>query len=107
MSAESPWNKLVGQCLFGEESFLEKLFPYLRKKTGFTEIPRVQRFTLRPSLEKLFREGQSRQRRNNAIAAAHIEHGYSQQSLAAHLGLHYATVSRIIKKERDTLKNKT
>ncbi|PTN38240.1 transposase [Desulfonatronum sp. SC1] len=107
ISEESPWKKLVGQCLLGEEPFLEKLFPFLQKKTGFTEIPRVQRFALRPPLEKLFPGGQSKPHRNKAIAAGHIEHGYSQQSIAAHLGLHYATVSRIIKKERNTSKNKT
>jgi putative transposase len=107
MGEESPWKKLVGQCLLGEEAFLEKLFPFLQKKAGFTEIPRVQRFALRPPLGKVFPGGQSKTSRNKAIATAHIEHGYSQQSLAAHLGLHYATVSRIIKKERDKLKNKT
>ncbi|WP_407637377.1 helix-turn-helix domain-containing protein [Desulfonatronum thiodismutans] len=58
-------------------------------------------------MEKLFPGGQSKPHRDKAIAAAHIEHGYSQQSIAAHLGLHYATVSRIIKKERNTSKSKT
>ncbi|SDB55897.1 REP element-mobilizing transposase RayT [Desulfonatronum thiosulfatophilum] len=107
ISEESPWKKLVGQCLLGAESFLEKLSPFLREKAVFTEIPRVQRFALRPSLEVLLPERQSKPSRNKAIAAAHIDHGYSQQSIAAHLGLHYATVSRIIKKERNTSKNKT
>lgn len=107
ISEDSPWKKLVGQCLLGEEPFLEKLFPFLQKKTGFSEIPRVQRFALRPSLEKLFPGGQSKPRRNKTIATANIGHGYSQQSIAAHLGLHYATVSRIIKKERNASKDKT
>ncbi|WP_459937617.1 hypothetical protein [Desulfonatronum parangueonense] len=98
ISEEAPWKKLVGQCLLGEEPFLEKLFPFLQKKTGFTEIPRGQRIALRPPLEKLFPGGQSKPHRDKAIAAGHIEHVYSQQSIAAHLGLHYATVSRIIKK---------
>lgn len=59
MDEESPWKKLVGQCLLGEEAFLEKLFPFLQKKAGFTEIPRVQRFALRPPLGKVFPGGQS------------------------------------------------
>jgi hypothetical protein len=101
INEESPWKKLAGQCLLGDGPFLEKLFPLLRKKAEFTEIPRVQRFALRPSVEELFPEGQSKPHRNKTIATAHIEYGYSQQSIAAHLGLHYATVSKIIKKERD------
>jgi len=107
LSAESPWKKLTGQCLLGKEPFLEKLLPFLQKKTGCTEIPRIQRFALRPPLEQLFPSGQSKPHRNKAIATAHMDHGYSQQSIAAHLGLHYATVSRIIQKEQDQSKNKT
>ena len=97
----------VANMPLGGGTFPGKAFSIFPEKTGFTEIPRVQRFALRPSLEKLFSEGQPKPRRNKAIATAHIGHGYSQQSIAAHLGLHYATVSRIIKKERDTSKSKT
>ncbi|WP_045213123.1 hypothetical protein [Desulfonatronovibrio magnus] len=45
--------------------------------------------------------------RGNARSDIFLGDGDHPQSIAAQLGLHYATVSRIIKKERDKLKNKT
>ena len=95
---EAPWKKLAGQCLLGGTSFLETLLPYLKDKTAFAEIPRIQRFAVRPSLTSLFPEGQTRQERNQAIAQAGLRHGYSQQEIAAHIGLHYSTVSRIVQR---------
>ncbi|MGO9120726.1 MAG: helix-turn-helix domain-containing protein [Desulfomonilaceae bacterium] len=36
-----------------------------------------------------------------------MEHGYSQAEIAAHVGLHYSTVSRIVQREREKARNKT
>jgi REP-associated tyrosine transposase len=105
--ATSPWKKLVGQCILGEEPFLEKLMPYLKNKMSFAEIPRTQRFAVRPPLDRLFPRGQTRSQRNEAIARAHLVHGYSQQAIAAHVGLHYSTVSRKVQSERKKARNKT
>ena len=58
-------------------------------------------------LTSLFPEGQTRQERNQAIAEAGLRHGYSQQEIAAHIGLHYSTVSRIVQREREKSKRKT
>jgi hypothetical protein len=75
--------------------------------TVFTEIPRVQRFARRLSLEKLFPERQSKPSRNKAITAAHIDHGCSRQSIIAHSGLDYITLSGFIIKEQNTSNSKT
>ena len=107
MAEGSPWEKLVGQCLLGADTFLEKLSPYLGKAADLKEIPRIQRFAVRPPLDDLFPEGQSRSKRNRAIARAHLRHGYSQQEIAAFNGLHYSTVSRIVQLERKMSKIKT
>jgi len=101
---EAPWKKLTGQCLLGGASFLEKLLPYLNDKTALAEVPRTQRFALRPSLDSLFPEGQTRPERNQAIVQATLRHGYSQKQIAAHMGLHYSTVSRIVQREREKSK---
>ncbi len=53
LDAESPWNDLKGQCLLGDDPFLEKIFPLLKDKSAFKEIPRVQRFADRPALEEV------------------------------------------------------
>jgi len=38
-------------------------------------------------------------KRNKAIERAYFDHGYTMSEIARHLGLHYATIGRIIKKE--------
>ncbi len=106
-AGESPWKRLIGQCLLGEEKFLEKLSPYLKEKADLTEISRVQRFAVRPPLNKLLPRFRSRLKRDRAITKAHVHHGYSQQEIAAHVGLHYSTVSRIVQREREKARNKT
>lgn len=105
--AESPWKRLVGQCLLGEEPFLERLLPYLKEKADLTEIPRVQRFAVRPPLYSLLPRVRSKSKRDRAIAMAHMHHGYSQQEIATHVGLHYSTVSRIVQREREKAISKT
>ena len=106
-AGESPWKKLVAQCLLGEQPFLEKLSPYLKEKAALTEIPRVQRFAVLPPLDRLLPRPRSRSRRDRAIAKAHLQYGYSQQEIAAHVGLHYSTVSRIVQREREKSRSKT
>jgi len=98
-AGESPWKRLVGQCLLGEEPFLEKLSPYLKEKAALTEIPRVQRFAVRAPTGCLLPRARSRSKRNRAIAKAHLHFRYSQREIAAHVELHYSTVSRIVQRE--------
>jgi DNA-binding MarR family transcriptional regulator len=40
--------------------------------------------------------------RDTGIIEAYREHGYRLQEIAAHLGVHYATVSRKLKKLEQT-----
>ncbi len=40
------------------------------------------------------REGKAQ--RDADIVKAHLEFGYTQKQIAAHIGLHYSTVSKII-----------
>lgn len=98
LDAESPWNNLKGQCLLGDDTFLEKLFPLLKNKSALKEIPRVQRFADRPALADILHDREDRAQRDAAIFKACQEYGYSQAQIAATTGLHYSTVSKIIKK---------
>lgn len=106
--APSPWAKLQGQVLLGGESFIRKLTPRLESKTLAKEIPRTQRHATRPSLERAFRRLKTgdQQARNRLIAELHIKYGYTQAQIAGYLGLHYATVSRIVARQTDA-RNKT
>ena len=107
IAKESPWTKLQGQCLLGDEQFLQTLMPHLDQKREETEIPRSARFAGRPLLTELFHADLADSERNKTIARAHLQYGYSQQEISVQTGLHYSTVSRIIRRERNKSNSKT
>ena len=96
------WTELRGQALLGEEGFVDKFVDHLKKHRDIPEIPRSQRYAHRPSLEKLFSADvrSNLRKRRGAVVRAVEQYGYQQQEIAAHLGLHYSSVSRIVKGER-------
>jgi REP element-mobilizing transposase RayT len=96
----SPWEGLKAQCVLGGRSFLEKISPALKDRSAIVEIPRRERFVSRPALEDLLGGGarKSRRRRDRAIVVAHLEYGYSLSEIGRHLGLHYTTVSKIVRR---------
>jgi putative transposase len=96
------WTEVRGQSLLGEEGFVAKLVDHLKKTKDIPEIPKSQRYAHRPSLEKLFSTGvrMNLGKRRVAIIKAVEQNGYRQQEIATHLGLHYSSVSRILKGER-------
>lgn len=96
------WIEVRGQALLGEDDFVEKLAEYLKKSKDIPEIPRSQRYAHRPTLQKLFGEGErmTLEKRRKLIAKAIEHYGYRQSEIAKHLGLHYSTISRIATGER-------
>ena len=85
-----PWDELRGQIYLGSEKFIAR---HLAGDQEIKEIPRAMRRPTRPRLDQLFA-------RNNetAILQAYREHGYRLHEIAAHLGVHYSTVSRKLRK---------
>ena len=94
----SPWEELQGQVLLGEEGFVEKFKDLLEDKKQVKEIPRLQRYVSRPSLEKIFSGQKAKAQRDIGINAAHMSHGYTLKEIADHLGIHYTTVRKVIAK---------
>ena len=84
-----PWEELKGQIYLGSEAFNARHSPGNQE---LKSIPRVQLKAVKPSLERIFAKSGKR-----AIVQAYKEHGYRLQEIAAHLGVHYATVSRRLK----------
>jgi putative transposase len=86
----------------GEEGFVDKLVDHLKKHKDIPEIPKSQRYAHRPLMEKLFSAEvrMNLRKRRVAIIKAVEQYGYRQQEIATHLGLHYSSVSRILKGER-------
>jgi putative transposase len=96
---ESIWTAVKGQAIIGEEKFVDGLTDYLREYKDVPEIPKSQRYVNRCALDKLFTEDilQHRQDRDRKIAEAVEQDGYTQREVADHLGLHFSSVSRIMK----------
>jgi putative transposase len=90
-----PWDQLKGQIYLGSDKFIER---HSAEDKELKAIPRAQLHAFKPTLERIFaRDGET------GIGRAYREHGYRLQEIAAYLGVHYATVSRKLKKiERRT-----
>ena len=93
------WTDVKGQVILGEDEFVCGFVDYLRKYKDISEIPKGQRYVSRPGLDKLFTEHirQNRKDRDRKIAEAVEEHGYTQGEVADHLGLHFSSISRIMR----------
>lgn len=98
----SPWTALKGQVLLGSESFVGKMRALLRTKETLREIPRAQRLAHRPELASLFptRVRRNKRARDVAIRRACLEYRYTMAATAREAGVHYSTVSKVIKGER-------
>ena len=85
---EKIWDKLTGQIYLGGREFVEKMIGSVAK---LEEVPRIQQKPFRPMLSELFIK-------KNGLLAAYREQGYTMKEIAKHLNVHYATVSRKLKK---------
>jgi putative transposase len=58
------------------------------------------RYVARPSLRELFKgeKGKERTDEDRTIYDAYVRYGYTMKEIAEHLGFHYATISRAIKR---------
>lgn len=86
-----PWEKLQGQIYLGGEDFVRKHQP----DRVIREVPRRQTQAHRPKLTELFT---TKTDPGRALLEAYQRYGYRMVEIAEHLGVHYATVSRRLKK---------
>ncbi len=98
----SPWPEVKGQVLLGSEAFLDKTRPLLEEKAALKEIPRAQRLAHRPALKTLFtaKVCADKRARDATVRRACLEYGYTMVAVAQAAGVHYSTVSKVIKGER-------
>ena len=68
----------------------------MEEKKRVKEIPRLQRYTDRPSLDQIF-SGQKTRARDKGFNAAHISHGYTLKEIADYLGIHYIAFSILVR----------
>ncbi len=93
----APWRSMQGQVLLGSPAFVEQVALHLHAREHETEIPKRQRRVHRPALKGILAGVKSKAERNRAMACAYLEHGYTLTEIAREVGLHYATISRLIK----------
>jgi hypothetical protein len=99
IDSASPWVALKGQVLLGTEAFVERLLPLIDKKGDLKEIPKAQRLMHRQELDDIFMTEIRREKklRDAAIRKAYLEFGYSMAAIARQIGIHYSTVSKVIR----------
>ena len=84
------------RLLVGDAAFLANLRERAPDAATLVEVPRAQRFALRPPLAALFNGVGSRDDRAARCVLAVRDHGYTMKEVAAFLGVHYVTVSRAL-----------
>jgi DNA-binding transcriptional regulator YiaG len=102
----SIWSEVKGETILGQPDFVDSLIGHLKAYKEVSEIPKSQRYVNRPTLERLFEENavKDKKKRNRRIAQAALEYGYSQSEIARYLGMHYSTVSNLLREKQDRSK---
>ena len=88
------WDHLQDQLYLGDETFADQSRQTLSNRLlNDHEIPRLQRQARAAPLATFV----AMPNRNEAMAKAYATGKYSQKEIALVFGIHYATVSRIVK----------
>lgn len=91
----SLWESLRGQIFLGSDSFVKRMQAGIDDQSIISEIPRAQRRPLALPLDE-YRDTIADKR--VGMAAAYATGDYTMQEIATCFGVHYATVSRAVKR---------
>ena len=91
----SIWEGLRHQIFLGGEAFVERHGGESKPLARLREVPRAQRRALAVSLADLAHRYPIR---HEAMARAFLSGAYSMQEIADYFGVHYATVSRAVRR---------
>ena len=98
----SAWESLRGQIYLGSEAFVDGMQSLFADRTAMAEIPRVQRRPLAKSLE-YYRDTMADPKA--AMVTAYATGDYTMQEIAMFFGVHYATVSRAVRKHGASMRD--
>lgn len=90
----SPWELLKNQMFLGNEKFVSKMQCLIEPDRLLDEIPRSQKRKVAWALESYEKMASSR---DEAIYNAFMSGGYKMKEIGEYLGMHYSSVSKIIK----------
>lgn len=88
---------VVAGPILGSPEFVDRFEQPMAAVRPVKEIPKASRFITRPGLNEVFRECEGRPDLASSMRQAHADHGYTMAEIAKHLGVHYSTVSRLIR----------
>jgi len=88
---------LRNQVYLGSDEFVEKLQSLIDGDKELSEVPSSQRRAMPKALSYYKRMSPDR---NSAISSAYQSGGYTLKEIGDHFGLHYSTVSGIIKNHK-------
>ena len=91
------WENLRGQIYLGDEHFVERLASRIDQDKDLTEVPRRQRRGKKLALRTYRADYETR---DEAIIAAFQSSQYTQKEIADYFGLHYTSVSKILKNNK-------
>lgn len=96
---ESVFKDVKAQSILGEDDFAENLKDYVKGYRDIAEIPKSQRYLDRPDIGEIFKSSSrhDRDRRNIKIIEAVNKYGYTQREVADYLGMHFTSVSRLLR----------
>ena len=93
------WEHLKQQVYLGDDRFINAQLAYKPKGvTDLSEVPHKQKRLSAPPLHNIF---EAASQRNEGIVAAFNSGGYTLAEIADYVGLHYTTVSRIVRKRTE------
>ncbi|MBQ0798870.1 MAG: transposase [Porticoccaceae bacterium] len=93
----SPWDMLRKQMYLGSDKFVEEMQALIDGDKELSEIPSSQR---RPAPKPLAEYKNASEDRNTAIISAYKSGGYTLKEIGDYFGLHYASVSGIIRNHK-------
>ena len=94
---DSPWKNLKNQIFLGDEKFIQHSQKKVIQDKDLSEIPALQRREPGKSLDYY---AQKYSNRNDAIFKAYQSGSYSLKQIGNYFGLHYSTVSGIVKNHK-------
>lgn len=90
----SVWEGLRGQMYLGSDEFMAQMQDRAEAAGPLAEVPRLQR---RPAAKPLAHY-EAEHSRDEAMALAYASGDHTMQTIAQHFGVHYATVSRVVRR---------
>jgi len=90
----SIWSQLQNQIFLGSESFINENQKRIHEKETLNDIPRLQKRELPKALGYYADKYDSQKQ---SILKAYLSGGYTLKEIGDYFGMHYSTISRIVK----------